>query len=240
MLFPLVLLLLLQSPAIKGPSGPERPDSLLTEVAQKLNSVKSLQYESTRELNYPSENYHANSKWSVFCDFSSTDTLAGFRYQVEDSSVKEIYNGTEKFILDRRTMSMQVDDHPGKSNFQHQSFMYNSIITLRNILPSLINDATITKSVIDTLINNIHYTQITLNLGKRRIQNLGQGLDAMTTKYNFIYKILLTKPDHLPYEIIQMNDTDSDHITTKFTHFQSDLKAPDEQSWYFSTYADRR
>jgi peroxiredoxin len=216
--------------------NPASPDSLLTETSQKLHAIKRLAYVSTRELNYPSENYLAHSKWQVVCDFDSADTLTGFRYQVEDSSLKEIYNGTEKFVLNKKNMSMEVDDHPVKGYFQRLAFLYNSIITLRNILPRVINDPTITKSVVDTFVNDLPCTQITLNLGKRRIQNLGRGLDIMSTKYNFIYKILLTKSDHMPYGIVQMDDANSDRITTFFTYIQPDARGQDEGSWYYSTY----
>jgi len=214
------------------------PDSILNEVAQKLNTLKRFEYEMTRELSYETDNYHNISTWRILYDFDTADTLTGFKYQVEDSTFKEIYNGAEKFHLDKKSRTMQVDDHPGKNSFQYLSFLYNSITTLRNILPLLINDPTVVKSVSDTTADGIPCTQITLNLGRRRIQNLGRGLDHMETKYNFIYKILVQKATGLPYKIIQLNDLNNDRITTTFTHPESDPKAPGDLSWYYSTYAD--
>lgn len=213
-------------------------DSILNEVTRKLNTLKKFKYEDTRELSYPSENYHKISSWKVFCDFETTDTLTGFKYQAEDSIAKEIFNGAEKFRLDKKAMTIQIDDHPRKSMFQQLPFLYNSILTLRNILPQLINDPTVTRTAIDTTVDGIPCTQITMDLGKRRIQNLGHALDPMTTKYNLIYNVLIKKANGLPYEIIQANDMNSDRITTTFTHFEPDPGDPDELSWYYSTYTD--
>ncbi len=234
----LLILLSWQGPVPKTQPVVASPDSILSEVSRKLNNLKKFEYENTRELNYPSENYHYTSSWKVFYDLETTDTLTGFKYQVEDSTSKEIYNGSEKFRLEKKTRTMQIDDHPGKSNFQHLSFLYNSIITLRNILPLLINDPTVTRTAIDTTARGIPCTQITLDLGKRRIQNLGHALDPMDTKYNFIYKILVQKADGLPYETIQANDANSDRITTTFIRLQANPVVPDELSWYYSTYVN--
>lgn len=213
-------------------------DSILIEVTRKLNTLKRFEYEDTRELSYPSENYHKISSWKVFCDFEVFDTLTGFKYQSEDSTAKEIFNGAEKFRLDKKAMTIQINDHPDKSIFQQLPFLYNSIVTLRNILPLLISDPAVPRTAIDTTVDGIPCTQITMHLGKRRIQNLGHALDPMTTKYNFIYKVLIQKAGGLPYEIIQANDMNSDRITTTFTHLNPNPGSPDELSWYYSTYTN--
>jgi len=235
-----LIMVLWQDPvSATGPHpGISSPDSILNEVAQKLNTLKKFEYEITRELSYQTENYHNVSTWKVFYDFETTDTLTGFKYQVEDAASKEVYNGAEKFNLDKKARTMQVDDHPGRSSFQHLSFLYNSITTLKNILPLLINDPTVIRIVTDTTIDGVPYTRITLNLGRRRIQNLGHGLDGMDTKYNFIYQLLLQKATGLPYEVIQINDANDDRITTTFTHLEPSPQTPDELSWYYSTYAN--
>src|SRR6202012_5160265 len=73
--------------------------SLLQRGSDRLNSLHSVAFDQTRELNYPAENYHVVSHWTVYYEFRPGDSLTGCSYQIEDSSVKSIYNGAEKFEL---------------------------------------------------------------------------------------------------------------------------------------------
>jgi thiol-disulfide isomerase/thioredoxin len=213
-------------------------DSILNKVYIALHSLKSIKYDDIRELNYPSENYHNVSAWTSYYDFHSADTLTGFKYQIEDSTSKQIFNGTENFSLDKQSKTIQINDHPVKKNFDGLSFFYNSIVTLRNVLPLLINDKTATKVIADTVINGTSYSLITVNIGKRRIQYLGNDFDAMQTKSNFIYKIAVRKDSYLPFIILQINDLDKDFIKTTFDNLEINPVAPSELSWYYSTYTN--
>lgn len=136
-------------------------DSVLSNVYKTLNGLKNIKYYGTRELNYASENYRNVSSWTSYYDFQSTDTLTGFRYQIDDAVSKSIFNGTESFHLNKTAKTIHINDHPIKKNFDDLSYLYNSIITLRNVLPLLINDKTATKSVLDTVTNNTSYILIT-------------------------------------------------------------------------------
>jgi thiol-disulfide isomerase/thioredoxin len=213
-------------------------DSVLYKVYKTLHSLKSIKYDNIRELNYASENYHNVSAWTSYYDFQSADTLIGLKYQIEDLTSKSIFNGTESFELNKKVRTIQINDHPIKKNFDGHSFFYNSIITLRNVLPLLINDKTATKSVADTVINDTSYVLITVNIGKRRIQYLGNDFDAMQTKTNFIYKIAVREDNYLPYEVLQMYDVSPDFIKTTFVNIESNPAAPSEISWYYSTYTN--
>ncbi len=215
------------------------PDSVLIKLSNTLNGLRNIKYEITRELNYSSENYHNLSSWSVYCDFGSKDTLIGFKYQINDSSVKQIFNGTEKFDIDIKNKTISVSYHPDKEIFNGLSALYNSIITLKNVLPILIVDKTIIKTINDTILNNTLYTVVCINAGKRRIQYLGSGFDSMTTKYDFIYKIILDKNSYLPVEVIQKNNLNSDFIKTSFSNLKTNIVPPSELTWYYSTYTDK-
>ena len=211
-------------------------DSLLGRVHKSLNSLKNLQYQNTRELNYSSENYRHISKWDVYHDFQKPDDRIGFKYQIEDSTSKQIFNGTEKFDLDKKIRTIKVDNNPDEGSLNNHSAFYNSLITLKNVLPLIINDKSAIKAIADTTINNLSFTSITVNIGKRRIQSLGKGFDAMATKSNFIYKIILEKESNLPFEVLQINDFNNDFIKTTFTNIKTNTSFPSDLSWYYSTY----
>ena len=213
-------------------------DSILSKVNLALHSLTGIKYNNTRELNYASENYHNVSAWACYYDFQSRDTLTGFTYQIEDSASKQVFNGTEAFYLNKRSRAIQIDDHPAKHAFRSLSFLYNSVITLRNVLPLFIADKTAVKEVADTTISGIACILVTVNIGKRRVQNMGHGFDAMTTKCNFVYKIAIQKDNYLPFEVLQSNDLNTDYIKTSFTQVDVNPQAPVELSWYYSTYTN--
>ena len=142
-------------------------DSILRRAYKNLNSLNTLQYHNTRELNYSSENYHHISKWDVYHDFQNPDAKIGFRYQIEDSTSKQVFNGTEKFDLDKKMKTIKVETDPDARSLNEPSAFYNSMITLRNVLPLIIEDQSATKAIADTTINNTNYTSITVNIGKR-------------------------------------------------------------------------
>lgn len=212
-------------------------DSILSAVHKKLNSVPNLRYSIARELNYSSENYHQVSSWEVYFDFQSNDNLIHCKYQIEDSILKQVFNGTEQFDLNKKAKTINVNEQPKAEAFQSVSAFYNSLLTLRNILPLIINDASATKVASDTIINNAGYKVVTVGLGKRRIQNLGKGFDAMNTKNNFIYRIIVDNKSNLPYAVQQVNDLNADYIKTVFTNINTNAVPPAELSWYYSTYS---
>ena len=213
-------------------------DSILKKVSVKLNNLKNISYNLKRELNYSSENYHNKTNWTVYYDFESADTMVGCKYQIDDEAAKQVFNGTEKFEMDKKTKTIKISNQPDQNSFGSTSAFYNSIITLKNVLPILIADKTIAKTVSDTTINNISCYLVTLFLNKRRIDYVGKSFDVMTTKYNFIYKIIINKKNNLPFEVWQGNDENHDFIKTNFTNINTDVPLPSEFSWYYSTYTD--
>lgn len=214
----------------------QNANSVLKKTSDKLNSLTTFIYEIRRELNYVSENYHNISEWSCYFNFDPTNLPGGFQYQVNDSTSSNLFNGTEKFELNKAAKTIQINNNPRKRDFNSLSYLYNSIVTLRNILPVLIADENSTKVVKDTTINNYPFEIVTINIGKRRIQNLGDAFDTMQTKYDLIYKITIDKINSFPTEVLQKNDLNNDFIKTNFSNINITPKQPAENSWYYSTY----
>jgi len=205
--------------AQKAPSI--HPDSILNKVYQRLNSSKSLEYTSMRELNYSSENYRNLSSWNVYFDFQSKDSLIGFKYQIGDSVQKQFFNGTEMFNLKIKQKTIQIDEFPKRQELSNHSALYNSILTLKNIIPSLVTNKEINKTNKDTLINGKEYFLANVETGKMRIQPLGYGFDTLKSDRDFIYKIIIDKRSYLPQEIIQANTVNNDFIRTQFTDIKT-------------------
>lgn len=217
-------------------SNQQEAISVLQKTSDKLNNLNTISYDLKRELNYASENYHNISKCSCYFHFDRTNVKAGFKYQINDATLSDFFNGTEKFELNKATKTIQINNNVQKKDFKSLSYLYNSILTLRNILPAIIEDKNSIKTVTQTIINNHPYEVVTINIGKRRIQNLGEGFDAMQTKSNFIYKLTIDKISNIPIEVLQKNDLNGDFIKTNFSNINTSPNQPPENSWYYSTY----
>lgn len=236
----LLICILLTYPAYSQDSktNQEKAVSVLIKVSEKLNSFSAFTYDLKRELNYASENYQNFSEWSGYYNFDPTIVSIGFSYQINDLTSNNFFNGTEMFELAKANQTIKINTAPEKNDFKSLSFFYNSLITLRNILPKIIQEQASIQAIADTIINNHPYQIVTINLGKRRIQNLGEGFDEMQTPYNFIYKIIIDEMNYLPVEILQGNDLNDDFIKTNFNNIHLSPSQPSEKSWYYSTYLD--
>lgn len=209
-------------------------DSVLNAVTKKLNSLQTLQYTITREMNYPAENYHQVIHWKSYYDFTKKDNAPGCIYQVENDGWKFIFNGAEKFDLDKKNKTAAIIRRPDTAVFDGASFFYNSVITLKNALPRLAAVTTATTIISDTAINGANYMLVRVNTGKHRMQNLGLDFDTMQTTYDFIYTFIIHPGSYLPYEIVQQFETS--FIKTTFTDYNLSPAAPEELSWYYSSY----
>ncbi|MBD8083977.1 TlpA family protein disulfide reductase [Chryseobacterium caseinilyticum] len=211
-------------------------DSTLNKVYKRLNNAKFLRYDLTRESDFSSEDYKNTTSWKCYFDFDQRENTPGFRFQIENSQFKEIYNGTETFQLNKQNSSLEIAEQISDKSFDTKSYFYNSLITLRNILPLIISDDQAVKTIKDSVIGKNLYQAVTVDLGKRRINNLGTGFDQMTTEYNFIYELMIDKSSSFPLQIIQKNNLNRDFIKTIFKNIETQPKKLSESSWFYSTY----
>jgi thiol-disulfide isomerase/thioredoxin len=222
--------------AFSQPAAASNTDSLLLKTAAALQNIQTLQYTLSREMYYPADDYHRTVSWNCFLDFTRSSNAAGCAYLVEDAGWKYVFNGTELFELDKKNKTAGISRLPQKKELEAGSFFYNSVLTLKNVLPLLAADASAVKTKKDTVINNENFWAVQVNVGKRRIQNLGLGLDVMQTPYDFFYTLILHPQTGMPYEVIQRFE--NSFIKTTFTSFAVNAPMPDESLWYYSTYKE--
>lgn len=232
-----VLMVILMPLSISCQTKTISPNEVLRACSKKLNSINTLKYNHSRELSYPANVYHDISSWDVYYNFDTNIRLTGFRYQVDNPVTKSVFNGTEQFDLDKKAKTIKVNQNPTRKSFKSLSFLYNSILTIKNALPLLIDDQSAIKAVNDTIIDGISHWVVDINIGKRRIQNLGDELEIMETDYDFRYRIFINKTDYLPYAILQTFNGEN-FIKTTFAEIEINNYKPDETSWFYSTYTD--
>lgn len=213
------------------------PEEILQRVSVQLNNLKAIQYSSKRELNYTTEHYLNISTWNVYLNFQNRIGFPGFTYQIEDSISKCVFSGTEKFDLFNNNKTIEIEAHPDSSSFENISALVNSILTLKNVLPLLLEDKKATKSLSDTSIENKPCWLVSINIGQRYIPALGMYLKSFTVKRNWIYKIFIDKVSFLPLEILQISDLNSDFVKTDFSHIDIHPEEPSAASWLASHYS---
>jgi thiol-disulfide isomerase/thioredoxin len=218
-------------------SNPEiaSAEEVITKVSHTLGSLEGVSYKYTRELNYPSEGYYHKLQTDTYLDFTSADELAGFRYQADDQNLFQVNNGAEIFVLDKRSKTTTINRRPGLSSVENLSFLYNSPVTLRNVLPSLLADAAIPKTLTDTLIHNTGYYAVRFELKGRAIDNLG-GYRKLTEENTTKYQLIVDRDTYFPVEVLQTNGLNGDFIKTSFTDVDLSPTLPTEASWYYSSY----
>jgi len=215
---------------------------ILSRISEKLSNLQSVSYKYNREIFYKDENYHVSSSWNIYIDFTVKNNNAGYRFQSDDDKFFACYNGVQYFGLQKINKTIDIKQKPGKDLFESLSPLYNSIISLRNIIPLLLNDNSIKKSITDTTINNTDFYFIQVELYNHYFTNLGS-IDKFTSEYtgdrNKPYEILIDKTTILPYKYItKFKDRSTDFITATFTDINTNPEAPGELSWFYSTYSN--
>lgn len=212
-------------------------DQLLTKVYGKLEHINTLQYDYLVELHYFSENYNRSLEGTAFVEFTPSDPVIGFKYQLEDEAFKWVYNGTESFGLDKSKKTISVNPSPAVKDFTGITAFYNSLVTLRKALPAVIADKDMIKSVSDTSVAQQDFHLVKLTLNKRTIERLG-GFAALSTDRKIVYELLIDKNTFLPVQVIQRNSINRDFARTVFSNVKTNPAQPSERSWYYSSYTN--
>lgn len=213
--------------------------TIFRKCSEKLNSLQTVQYHYTREFIYPSEDYHSKSEGEMYVDFQNENNGVGFRYQYKSENGFSIFNNTELFDSDAENKTLEVTYKIKPKDFEGQSALYNSIITLRNILPLVIKDESIEKKVKDTLIGNTSFYVLNFETRNKFPDYLGNNFSKTTHEIRFYNKVIVDKKSFLPHSFIQLKEGSKDVNFTSFTDIQTNPAKPNEKSWYYSSYLNK-
>lgn len=211
---------------------------VLLGIHKKLTDASTLQYNYTLDLVYTSQKYFHKITADVFVDFTSTDSLIGLKYQVNSDETMQVFNGTESFLINKKDKTINLSTKPGLRDFKSNTYLYNSLVTFRKVIPAIVNDTSILKTLADTSIDGREYHLVKLYLYKRTINRLGD-FSPITENRTFIYQLLVDKTNLLLSEVIQGSDANSDFSKAAFTNVEINKQVPTENSWYFSTYTNK-
>jgi len=205
-------------------------------VAEKIKSLKRISYHYSREFTYPSENYYSKSEGEMFVDFGNESDLVGFRFQYWNADTFCIFNNSEIFDGNIKSKTINISNKLKKSSFEGRSPLYNSIITLRNILPLIIEDENVAKSISDTTIANKSYYLLKFETQNKLPNYLGTGFSTTTKELRFYQTLIVDKKSLLPLTLLQSIGGSGDLNRTDFIGIKKDPVQPPETSWYYSSY----
>src|SRR5262249_43084210 len=128
------------------------------------------------------------------------------------------------------------ENNPPLKSFSSLGFFYYSPLTLKNALPKIFADMTVTKKVTLTKINGVDDYVVEFVLDKRAIDPLGE-IYMLKTDRKSTYKMTFDKETLLPIEVFSGNNLNKDFVRTNFFDIKENAPGPADLSWYYSTYA---
>lgn len=210
------------------------PDEVVQKTIDKLNSLKTVGYNYRRELNYASEKFLHELNASAYLDFGSPDKTLGVKFQFADRDRIDAFNGTEYFSRNTKTKTIRVNNKPGRDELERNSYLVNSLVSLKSNLPKILADATIRRSVSTGTVDGKDVYVIEYVLDKFGMDLFGEFSQQKLAR-PLTYRITVSKDSFIPVEVLQKNG-DVDFIKTNFTNFVEGPAPPAEMTWYYSTY----
>lgn len=233
----LTLLILLCTVLLASAEDVTTAESVITKTSETLNNLKSISYSSYREINNFKDNYFAKNNGQSYFEYDATLDGKVAKFQLRNKKSLEIYNGTEYFFLDDTDKTVELEKRTTEQ-MGSISLLYNSITTIRIVLPLLLKDQGIPKSLKDTLIEgkSYHLVQFALHKKSMEFPSGFTNFDSEVIKY---YKLIIDKETALPYMVFDENSILKDQYYTKtiFTNINIAPIPPAENTWYYSSYA---
>ncbi len=211
---------------------------LFKQVSEKLLSLRAVSYRYVRELSYPAEAFHSRTTGTMYLDFGSENDLAGFRYQFVHGEGASIFNNTAIFDLHAQNKTITMQNKATTAALNGSSALFNSIVTLRNLLPLAIPDSGIAKTMADTVIGGMSFYLLTFEINDRFPDYLGTGFTKSSENITLSYQLIVDAMTLLPRCVIQTRLGSQDTSRTSFDNLDTDPPAPAENSWYYSTYLE--
>lgn len=233
-IFLVLLLVIFITNVFTNTPKPLSADDILQRTADKLASLKSVKYQYHQEYNYKSEAYFRETKAESFLDFTPVESAIGIRFQLEDYDSTITYNGSEVFILNNKAKTIQVEAKPKNERLSSFSYLQFALPMWRNILPKIIADKKIVKSIRDASVTTYI---VEFELDKAFIESgLGSNIQPIMLDRKIIYRLTIDNKTFLPIEVYRGNSDNEDFNKVTFSEIIEDPAPPTENSWYYSTY----
>lgn len=212
---------------------------VLKKLQQKLGSFSTVSYTQTRETRYFADNYQNLMKGDLYMDFDGKGPI-GMRFQGEDDKSLFIYDGKMILRLSKENLTIDSASALTYQSIQSNSYLYHSLAMLRRMIPIVLANDTIIKTLSDTVIGKRKYDNVHIEGEGMYFQLLG-GIEHHTVKdLKRPYQLLIDQQTGLPYQFIAKyvrGTDDRDYVTVTYSHINSRPAIPTASSWNYTAYA---
>jgi peroxiredoxin len=163
--------------------------------------------------------------------------VLGFRYQSSDDEYLGIYNGSESIIGVKKKKVLVVENIPDANRIESSSVLYNSPLALRNVLPKIIADKKIPKTLTTEKVDGQTRYLVEFVLHKAAFSGLGEIREFRNDRTS-IYRVTIDSKTFLPIEVLLTNGKNKDFTKITFGGMTFRPKVPTELSWYYSSYTN--
>lgn len=209
-------------------------ERVLQKVADKLAETKLIGYKYGFEFSYPSQDRLVEQWAQAFLDLQPTDG-SQFRFQFSGADLVSVYNGTERFFLDKKGKKIHVENKPSFKSFG-DIFLQNSPLSLKYALPRITADRSIRKKVSIVRSGDREQYLIEFSLPNKMVINpAGEIVQIKVDQIN-TYRLKIDKATWFPVEVVQTNDKNDEILKTTYAEVTEKPAIPTALSWYFSSY----
>lgn len=220
-------------------TNPSRPAvAVLQKTVAVLNSFTKVSYHYTREMKYYGDNYHDIDSAAMYVEYIKNSPV-GLRFQANQERSAFIYDGGMTLRLDKKAMTIDSASMKTAREMESSSFLYHSLPMLRNILPLIINNDSIQKTVSDTTISAQPFLCVKLE-GPGMYFTLTDIRRTQSPVAQKVYYLIVDKKTYLPFQFIAKfirGNDDRDFVTVTYTSINTRPVVPPAVSWTYTAYA---
>lgn len=216
-------------------------NELLKKVNSRMLSIQEVSYEQYKELFYKDNGHREKDAFSVLLKYTDKNESGIPKYQIKEiaGDITTIYNGTETFVLNNNTMSLDIKVDTTALIAAKHRFFRQSWPNIRNLLSHIIMNDSIQKSVVDTIIRKIKYFSVKIDYPGRRFNPVNGFYNIGVDSIEWKYELLIDKRTLLPKEFnvnIITPGNKEDFIKVSYEKITVNPKLPEVTSWYYSSY----
>jgi thiol-disulfide isomerase/thioredoxin len=207
---------------------------ILQNTISALNSLKTVEYEYVFERVDPDRGINDRETATSFFDFSSKDTLIAARYHFQSKYGEEVFNGQTAFMCSTEEKRILYMNRPTKDHVGGSFWMQNSLLTLRTLLPKMLEDSSVTiVQQNDEIIDNQSYYKFNIRLKNK---NIVAGVDIVNQEGTvFEQELLIDKDTFLPFSYRTISPNGSGLKLVTFKGINAKATRPDSV-WNYERY----
>ena len=211
--------------------------AVLQKTVTALNSFTKVSYRYIREMRYYENNYHNIDSAALYIEYIKNSPV-GLRFQANRETAAFIYDGRMTLQLDQKGKTIDSATVKTAREMESNSFLYHSLPMLRNILPLIISNDSIQKSVSDTTISGQHFLGVKIE-GPGIYFTLTGIRRADPPVAQKAYYLIVDKKTYLPFQFVVKfirGRDDRDFVAATYAAINTRPVAPPAASWTYAAY----